>query len=115
MEAAGGQPAGSKLLSLYQPKPKNSLSSSSLVLLPLSNSQADCGLESVVNPPLQTREGTDHDDTGAKAAPDAGKAELGEDLSCGFAALGHLGDDGVGGVRHNGARDAGNVASQRRR
>ena len=68
------------------------------------DSDAHGGLEGVVDPPLEAGEGTDHKDTGAEAAPDAGGAQLGEHLAGRLAALGHLRHHGVGRVGHDGAR-----------
>lgn len=80
------------------------------MLLARAHAQAHRGLEGVVDPPLQARERADHEDTRREAAPDAAKAELGQDLARSLVALGHFGHDRVGGVRDDGASHAGDVA-----
>jgi hypothetical protein len=43
--------------------------------------QADCSLEGIVDPPLETSEGTDHDDPGHETSPEALEADLAIDLA----------------------------------
>lgn len=74
-----------------------------------NNTQTDSSLKGVVNPPLEACESTDHDDTGPQTAPDTAKAKLRENLSSRLGGFGHLGHNGVGGVRHNGTSDTGDV------
>lgn len=69
-------------------------------------------LEGVVDPPLETSEGTDHDDTGAKTVPEAREADSVVDLARGTSLLVHDGDHGVGGVRNDSAEDTSPVAGQ---
>lgn len=54
--------------------------------------EAKGGLERVIDPPLEAREGTDHDDTGAQAAPHAHGSELRQNLAGRLVALAHLRD-----------------------
>lgn len=56
------------------------------------SAEAEGGLERVIDPPLEAREGTDHDDTGAKAAPHAHGSELRQNLAGRLVALAHLRD-----------------------
>lgn len=82
-----------------------------------SGCQTDCGLEGVVDIPLETSEGTDHDDPGHETSPEALETNLTVDLahllseSAGRVTLGdQLGEDGIGGVGHHCAEDTGKVA-----
>ena len=72
-------------------------------------------LHTVVDEPLQRREGTDHDDTRRQALPHAHEAQTPGDVD-GRGALGHveLADDGVSGVGDDGAEHAGDVAGGER-
>jgi len=79
--------------------------------------EADCGLEGIVDPPLEASEGTDHDNSGHEASPKSLEADLRVDLSdlvaeraLGLALGDELGEDGVGGVGDDGAEDACEVA-----
>lgn len=79
--------------------------------------EADCGLEGIVDPPLETSEGTDHDNSGHEACPKSLEADLRVDLSdlvaeraLGLALGDQFGEDGVSGVGHDGAEDTGEVA-----
>jgi len=64
-----------------------------------------CNLEGIVDPPLETGEGTNHDDTGNETLPQAGEADSGVDLAGSATLLVHDGDHGVSWVRHNSAED----------
>ena len=68
-------------------------------------------LEGIVDPPLETGEGTDHDDTGAETVPEAVEADAGVDLADGVALLVHDGDHGVSWVRHDSAENTSPVTS----
>lgn len=78
--------------------------------------EADGNLEGVVDVPLETGEGADHDDSGANTVPESLEADVGVDgldlLSHG--GVGGLlvedGDHGVSGVRDDGAEDTSEVA-----
>ena len=72
--------------------------------------EADGHLEGVVDPPLETGQGTDHEDSGAEAAPQSLEADLAVDFADGAALLVHDGDHGVSGVRDDGAEDTREVA-----
>ena len=79
-------------------------------LLATSGLKADHGLEGIVDPPLKTGEGTDHDDTSAKTAPDTDRAHILQDLEdAATSALVQLGHNGVSGVGHDGAEDTSEV------
>ena len=84
--------------------------SSGFLLLSGWDTKSDGGLEGVIDPPLKSSKSTDHDDTGAEAAPDACEAKLTEHFSGGLSTFRHLSYDCVGRVRHNSAGDTGNVA-----
>jgi len=77
--------------------------------------ETDGGLEGIVDPPLETGEGTDHEDTGSESSPETGKSDLSVDLAHvrheGSLTLGgvDLGHHGVGGVGDDGAEDTGHV------
>lgn len=73
--------------------------------------EADGNLEGIVDEPLEGGEGTDHEDTETETTPDARGAELGEDgtNTRGGLILVELGDDGVSGVRDDGAEDTSDV------
>jgi hypothetical protein len=45
-------------------------------------------LEGIIDPPLETSEGTDHDNTSSKTTPDTTKAKLAENLTSRLATLG---------------------------
>lgn len=74
-----------------------------------------CYLECVVDPPLETGQGTNHDDSCSQTVPEALEADVAID----FLDLGHDwgvagllvkdGDHGVSWVRHDGAEDTGPV------
>ena len=74
------------------------------------DAQADCSLERVVDPPLQASQCADHDNTGAKAAPDTAEAKLRKNLAGALGGLGHLGHHGISRMRHNGTSNTSNVA-----
>ena len=59
-------------------------------------------LECIIDPPLETSQSADHDNTSTETAPDAAETELAENLAGRLATLGHLGDDGVCRVGNNG-------------
>jgi len=82
-----------------------------------SGLEAHCALERIVDPPLQACKGTDHHDSGHQACPKSLETDFRVDLTDLLAqrarniSLGHqFGEDGVGGVRHDGAEDTGEVA-----
>lgn len=79
--------------------------------------EAYCGLESIVDPPLEASKGTDHQNSGKKTSPQALESDLSIDsadlLSSGafLFALGiKLGDDGVSGVRHDSAENTSKIS-----
>lgn len=79
--------------------------------------QTNHGLEWVVDPPLQTCEGTDHDDSRDETRPESGKSDLAVDfadlLADGSSLLSltiQLADHGIGWVRDDGAEDTGEVS-----
>lgn len=74
--------------------------------------EAASHLESIVDVPLETGEGADHENTGAEAIPEAVEADAGVDLTNGLASLVHDADHGVGGVGHDSAEDTSPVTSQ---
>lgn len=74
-------------------------------------------LEGVVNPPLETSEGTDHDNSGHETGPEALESNFSIDPAhlfsegSGFVALRvELGDHGICGVGDNCAEDTGQIA-----
>jgi len=69
-------------------------------------------LEGIVDPPLETSEGTNHDDTGAETVPETVEANAGIDLTSGATLLVHDGDHSVSWVRHNSAENTSPVTSQ---
>ena len=71
--------------------------------------ESDGYLEGVVDPPLETSEGTDHEDSGAEALPETVEADAGVDLASGATTLVHDGDHGVSRVRHDSAEDTSEV------
>ncbi|EPY36610.1 solute carrier family 25 (mitochondrial phosphate transporter), member 3 [Strigomonas culicis] len=79
-----------------------------------AGAHAEGRLVRVVDPPLETGEGADHQDAGAEAlGAEVHVAHLLRDLTVGLAGVGGLaagGHERVGGVRHDGADDAGDVA-----
>lgn len=62
-------------------------------------------LESVVDPPLETGERADHDDTSAETIPQTSEADSSVDFADGAALLVHDGDKSVSGVRNNSTED----------
>jgi hypothetical protein len=78
--------------------------------------EADGYLEGVVDPPLETSEGADHDNTGTDTVPETLESDLGVDLGDLLAdggVRGFLvedGNHGVSGVRDDGAEDTSQVA-----
>lgn len=81
--------------------------------------QSDCGFEGIIDPPLKTGQSTDHDDPGHETSPKALESDLRVDLSDLSTQSGRLvglisscdelGQDGVSGVRNDGAEDTGEV------
>ena len=77
--------------------------------------EADCYLEGVVDPPLETSEGTNHDNSCADTVPEALETDVLVDLGDLLAdrsARGLLVQDGnhsVSGVGHNSAEDTSKV------
>lgn len=68
----------------------------------------------VIDEPLESSEGSDHDDTWHKSLPDSSESELLEDSSSGgLRVLVELGDDGVGWVGDDGAEDSGDVSGDK--
>jgi hypothetical protein len=67
-------------------------------------------LEGVVDPPLETGQGTNHEDTGAEASPEAVETDSAVDFADGAALLVHDGDHGVSGVRNDSAENTSPVA-----
>ena len=67
--------------------------------------ESHSNLEGIVDPPLETGEGTNHENTGAKAGPETVEANASVDGTSGFTGLVHDGDHGVGGVRDDSAED----------
>ena len=80
--------------------------------LATSSCEADGHLEGIVDPPLETSEGTDHEDSGAKTLPETVEADIGIDLSNGATLLVHDGDHGIGGMRDNSAEDTSPVTGK---
>ena len=92
--------------------------------------QAELDLDSVIDEPLESGEGSDHDDSGTQSSPHAlqNKIKLGKIMErcelctdfeseglCGVSDAGSLGlvhvaHDGVGGMGDNGAEDTGDVS-----
>lgn len=78
--------------------------------------QSDGGLEGVVNPPLETGEGTDHDDPGHQSSPESRKSNFSidpSDFGCQRSLLTSFGvqfrNHCVSRVRNNGAEDTSKV------
>ena len=78
-------------------------------------SESHSSFESVIDPPLETGEGTNHEDSGAKTSPETSHTDFGVDLrhiftqsSFGFDIV-QLGHHSVGGVTHDGAENTGQV------
>jgi len=80
--------------------------------------EADGDLEGVIDIPLETSEGTNHDDTGAKTVPESLEPDLGVDLTDLLASwlvaltLVEDRDHSVSGVRHDSAEDTGPVSGE---
>lgn len=80
--------------------------------------EADGSLEGIIEPPLETSEGTNHDDSGAEASPESLEADFRVDLADvlrhGSLSLDgvELGDHGISGVRNDGAEDTSQVTRQ---
>lgn len=66
-------------------------------------------LEGVVDVPLHTSKGADHEDPGAETLPEASEANVLVDRTGGAALLVHDRDHGVSGVRDDSAEDTGKV------
>ena len=73
--------------------------------------EAAGNLEGIVDPPLETSEGTNHDDTSTETVPETGESNSGVDLTGGTTLLVHDGDHGVSGVRDDSAEDTSPVTS----
>ena len=67
--------------------------------------EAASNLEGIVDPPLETGEGTNHENTGTEAGPKTIEANLFVDLASSSTTLVHNGHHSVGGVRDNSAED----------
>lgn len=79
--------------------------------------KAYCGLESIVDPPLETSESTDHQDSGKETSPQALESDLSinsaDFLPSGslFFTLGvKLGDDSISGMRNDSAEDTSEIS-----
>merc|ERR1719452_79735 len=73
--------------------------------------QAELDLDSVIDEPLESGEGSDHDNSGTQSSPHAFESEgLGGVSNAGSLGLVHVAHDGVGRVRDNGAEDTGDVS-----
>ena len=78
--------------------------------------ESDHSLEAIVDPPLKTSEGTDHDDSGHETSPETLESDFGVD-GANFVSqrarnvsLGNqLGKDGICGVRDDGTEDTSEV------
>ena len=69
-------------------------------------------LHTIIDEPLQSSQGTDHENPGSKTGPHTSETKvLSGRANSGALGLVHVGDDGVGGMRHNGAEDTSNVTS----
>lgn len=74
---------------------------------------AEEDLPGIVDPPLETSECTDHEDTGAETDPHALPAQLLADGDDGAAlSVVELGDDGIGGVGDDGTEDTSDVTGE---
>ena len=80
-----------------------------LCSLATSGCEADSHLEGVVDPPLETSERTDHEDSGTETLPETLEADIGVDLASSATLLVHDGDHRVSGVRDDGAEDTSKV------
>lgn len=74
------------------------------------------GLEGIVDPPLETSQGTDHDDSCSESSPESAESDLGVDLLHVFSVGGsfgldsvQLGDHSVSGLGNEGTEDTSNV------
>ena len=74
-----------------------------------SGLEADSHLEGVVDPPLETRERANHEDSSAETLPEALEADVGIDLSGGATLLVHDGDHRVSGMGDDSAEDTSEV------
>ena len=74
--------------------------------------EAAGNLEGIVDPPLETSEGTNHDDTGTETVPETRESNSGVNLAGGTTLLVHDGDHGVSGVRDDSAEDTSPVTGQ---
>jgi hypothetical protein len=92
------------VLFLNRKKENCSLSSGSL--------ETASDLEGVVDPPLESGEGSHHEDSGTKSVPETLESDFLVDLSHGATSLVDDGDHGVSGVRHNSAEDTSPVSGQ---
>ena len=77
--------------------------------LAASGCEADGHLEGVVDPPLETGERTNHEDSGTETLPETLEADVSVDLASGATLLVHDGDHRVSGVRDDSAEDTGEV------
>lgn len=69
----------------------------------------------IIDEPLEGGEGTDHDDTRSESLPETSETKLLNDISGRCAAvLVELGNDGVGGMRNNGAEHSSDVSGNER-
>jgi len=69
-------------------------------------------LEGIVDPPLETRKRTNHEDTSTEAIPETLEADLSINGANCATSLVHDGDHSVSGVRHDSAEDTSPVTSQ---
>lgn len=74
--------------------------------------ETDGSLEGIVDPPLETGEGTNHKNSGKETSPETRETNLGVDvtntLTLVFRSV-HLGDHSISGVRDDGAEDTSQV------
>jgi len=73
------------------------------------------GFESVINPPLETSQGTNHDNSGTHTSPESTESDFGVDfldvVRSGTTSLDtvELGDHSISGLRDQSAEDTGNI------
>ncbi len=78
--------------------------------------ESDHGLEAIVNPPLKTSEGTDHDDSGHETSPETLESDFGVNSSNllsqrarNVSFRDQLGKNGICGVGNDGAENTSKI------
>ena len=79
--------------------------------LATSGLETASNLKGIVDPPLETSEGTNHNNTSTKTIPETSKTNLFVNFTSRATSLVHNGDHSISGVRYNSAEDTSPVTS----